>query len=93
MFSSSKCTLFHNSNVFGSCTIHVLYTVCAKIKKKFRRQKVKVDVWTDQMKGTFSSFILRPFSWLTYIWNQRLTNMKHAPWQNSSFLDASLDWS
>jgi len=30
-FSSSKCSLFHNSNVFGSCIIHILYTVCAKI--------------------------------------------------------------
>jgi len=26
--------LFHNSNVFGSCFIHILYTGCAKIKKK-----------------------------------------------------------
>jgi len=25
--------LFHNSNLFGSCIIHVLYTGCAKIKK------------------------------------------------------------
>ena len=33
-FSSSKCNLFHNSNVFGSCIIHILYTGCAKIKKK-----------------------------------------------------------
>ena len=24
-FSSSKCSLFHNSNVFGSCIIHILY--------------------------------------------------------------------
>ena len=31
--SSSKCTLFHNSNVFGSCVIHILHTGCAKIKK------------------------------------------------------------
>jgi len=30
---SSKCCLFHNSNVFGSCIIHILYTGCAKIKK------------------------------------------------------------
>ena len=30
---SSKCSLFHNSNVFGSI-IHILYTGCAKIKKK-----------------------------------------------------------
>ena len=32
-FFSSKCSLFHNSNVFGSCIIHILYTGCAKIKK------------------------------------------------------------
>ena len=34
MFFPSKCSLFHNSNVFGSCIIHILYTGCAKIKKK-----------------------------------------------------------
>ena len=33
-FFSSKCSLFHNSDVFGSCVIHILYTGCAKIKKK-----------------------------------------------------------
>ena len=33
-FFSSNCSLFHNSNVFGSCIIHILYTGCAKIKKK-----------------------------------------------------------
>ena len=27
-----KCSLFHNSNIFGSCIIHILYTGCAKIK-------------------------------------------------------------
>ena len=30
---SSKCSLFHNSNVFRSCFIHISYTECAKIKK------------------------------------------------------------
>ena len=25
---------FHNSKVFGFCIIHILYTGCAKIKKK-----------------------------------------------------------
>ena len=30
-FLSSKCSLFHNSNVFGSCVIQILYTECAKI--------------------------------------------------------------
>ena len=39
-FLSSKCSLFYNANLFGSCIIHILYTGCAKIKKKFRRQKV-----------------------------------------------------
>ena len=32
-FFPSKCSLLHNSNVFGSCIIHILYTGCAKIKK------------------------------------------------------------
>ena len=41
-FFPSKYNLFHNSNVFGSCIIHILYTGCAKIKKKqFRPQKFK----------------------------------------------------
>jgi len=39
-FSLFKMQFFHNSNIFGSCIIHILYTVCAKIKK-IRRQKVK----------------------------------------------------
>ena len=33
-FFLSKFSLFNNSKVFGSCIIHVLYTECAKIKKK-----------------------------------------------------------
>jgi len=33
-FFSSKCSLFHNSNIFGAYFIHILYTGCAKIKKK-----------------------------------------------------------
>ena len=33
-FFSSKCSLFDNANLFGSCIIHILYTGCAKIKKK-----------------------------------------------------------
>ena len=32
-FLSLICSLFHNSNLFGSCIIHILYTECANIKK------------------------------------------------------------
>ena len=32
-FFSSKCSLFHNANLFGSCIIHILYTGCTKLKK------------------------------------------------------------
>jgi len=38
-FFPSKCSFFHNSNVFGSCIIHILYTECAKIKKKILAPK------------------------------------------------------
>ena len=40
-FSSSNYSLFHNSNVFGSCIIHILYTVCAKIKKNSAAKRLK----------------------------------------------------
>ena len=39
LLSSSKCSLFDNSNVFGSCIIHILYTGCAKIKKNNSGEK------------------------------------------------------
>jgi len=32
-FFSSKCSLFHNVNLFGSCIIHILYTGVLKLKK------------------------------------------------------------
>ena len=32
-FFSSKCSLFHNSNIFGSCIINILYTGVLKLKK------------------------------------------------------------
>ena len=32
-FFSSKCSLFHNANLFSSCIIHILYTGYAKIEK------------------------------------------------------------
>ena len=43
-FFSSKYSLFHNVNLFGSCIIHILYTECAKIKKKIRRQRVNIQI-------------------------------------------------
>jgi hypothetical protein len=30
-FFSSKCCLFHNATIFGSCIIHILHTGCVKI--------------------------------------------------------------
>ena len=32
-FFSTKCSLFHNGNLFGSCIIHILYTGVLKLKK------------------------------------------------------------
>ena len=42
LFFPSKCSLFHNSNVFGSCIIHISYTECAKKNNSgAKRLKVK----------------------------------------------------
>jgi len=32
---SLQNAVFYNSNLFGSCIIHILYTGCAKIKKNY----------------------------------------------------------
>ena len=34
-FSSSKCSLFHNSNIFGSCNIHILYIYSTNIGTEY----------------------------------------------------------
>jgi hypothetical protein len=39
-FFSSKCRVFHNATLFGSCIIHILNTGVLKLEKKFRRQMV-----------------------------------------------------
>ena len=41
---SSKCSLFHNANFFGSCIIHILCTGCGKIKKKYSGAKGLKDI-------------------------------------------------
>ena len=48
LFFSLKCSLFHNSNIFGSCIIYILYTGFAKIKKTIPATQVK--------HGTYSPF-------------------------------------
>ena len=39
-FSSSKCSLFHNSNVFGSCIIHILYIYSTNIGTEYFKRGV-----------------------------------------------------
>jgi hypothetical protein len=54
-FLSSKCSLFHNSSVFGSCIIHILYTGCAKIKKKYSGAKRLICVGGTERYGDDAS--------------------------------------
>ena len=56
-FFSSKCSLFHNSNIFGSCIIHILYTGCAKIKKNNSGAKRLSRLFTEK---SLSSPCLKP---------------------------------
>jgi hypothetical protein len=39
-FSSSKCSWFHNSNVFGSCIIHILYIYSTNIGTEYFKNGV-----------------------------------------------------
>jgi len=40
VFSSSKCSLFHNSNVFGSCVIHILIIYSTNIGTEYFKHGV-----------------------------------------------------
>jgi len=56
-FSPSKCSLFHNSNILGSCISHILYTVCAKIKtdKRCILYIYSTNIGTEYFKRTVNS--------------------------------------
>ena len=40
VFSSSKCSLFHNSNVFDSCIIHILYIYSTNIGTEYFKHSI-----------------------------------------------------
>ena len=40
LFSSSKCSLFHNSNVSGPCIIHILYIYSTNIGTEYFKHGV-----------------------------------------------------
>ena len=56
-FPSSKCSLFHNSKVFGSGVIHILYTGCAKIKTNNSSAKGLITIACDKIL-TVSLFVI-----------------------------------
>jgi len=77
LFFSSKCSLFHNSNVFGSCIIHILYTGCAKIKKKLRRQKLKLKICTQRFycsSSKFSKFSFSAHCFVTHVQTEKISS-------------------
>ena len=57
-FFSSKCSLFHNANLFGSCIIHILYTGCAKIKKKKKLRRQRVNWTNTRTSSKLAEFLL-----------------------------------
>ena len=57
VFFSSKCSLFHNANLFGSCIIHISYTGVLKLKKK-NNSGAKGLIRNSYGKGYYSFRIL-----------------------------------
>ena len=60
-FFSSKCSLFHNANLFGSCIIHILYTGCSEIKKN--------NVGAKRLKNARRSSCKVPVILVGFWWN------------------------
>jgi len=68
-FFSSKCSWFHNSNIFGSSIIHILYMGCAKIKKLFRRQKVNIVQQSSVGDGLYEFMLLNTWIFLAHCYH------------------------
>ena len=60
LFSSSKCSLFHNANLFGSSIIQILYTACVKIKKNNSGAKGLINISYQHLitDGVFSVLLV-----------------------------------
>ena len=58
-FFPSKCSLFHNSNVFGSCIIHILYTGVLKLKKNNSGDKRLISSFVVLKKERRHLYIVR----------------------------------
>ena len=64
-FFSSKCSLFHNANLFRSCIIHILYTGCAKIKKNNSGAKgLRAASLIETCRGLLTKYINRKHCYL-----------------------------
>ena len=84
-FFSSKCSLFHNSNVFVSCIVHILlYTGCAKIKKKdgAKRWKRLEDVLVNNIYN-FNFILLKG---VTVIFKQSKASNYNVIWTLNIFI-------
>jgi hypothetical protein len=61
--------LFHNSKVFGSCIIHILYTGCAKIKKNSGAKRLTIVLPdTVHTLGYHRVYIRGIFLIKTFVW-------------------------
>jgi len=69
VFSSSKCSLFHNSNVFGSCIIHILYIYSTNIGTEYFKHGIYILSGISSSKRTLfhNSNYLVPVLFTFYI--------------------------
>ena len=63
---SSKCSLFRNSNVFDSCIIDILYTGCAKIKRKINSGDKRLTVFFSTLTMKLKYFSMQCYP--IYFW-------------------------
>ena len=49
VLSSSKCSLFHNSNVFGSCIIHILYIYSTNIGTEYFKHSTNSPLFSSNV--------------------------------------------
>jgi hypothetical protein len=86
LFFSSKCSLFHNSKIFGSCIIHILYTGHAKIKKIIPLPPPPTENSKSNLRNVFFFLCFLVIPWMVIQLKQNSYHFNFAYWTASNVL-------
>jgi hypothetical protein len=80
VFFSSKCSLFHNSNVFGSCIIHILYIYSTNTGTEFFKHGIYAPSFINAVCFIILTYLVPVlFTFYIYLFNKYFKHGIYSP--------------